>query len=302
MEFAPIVLFVYNRPKHTKLVLDALALNFGAKDSVLFIYADGPKPGITAEQQQSMDETRILVQSETRFKKTTVIVRNVNYGLFRNVSEGVSEVLGLYGKVIVLEDDTLPAPGFLKFCNDALIMYQNSPNVYSVNGYQHPINTNRFETILLPFTNVWGWATWSEKWGLLDPSPVELELMRNNNFVKSRFNLADYDFVHMFENKKSWAIKWYFKVFSYNGLNVFPTQSLVVNIGFDGSGENSGSDYQMPYLFKGEIEVNYTERIDIPFYGKVLSFFDKSKKNERSKRNLLFNLIVKVAKVLLKVP
>ena len=302
MEFAPIVLFVYNRPKHTKLVLDALALNFGAKDSVLFIYADGPKPGITAEQQQSMDETRILVQSETRFKKTTVIVRNVNYGLFRNVSEGVSEVLGLYGKVIVLEDDTLPAPGFLKFCNDGLIMYQNSPNVYSVNGYQHPINTNRFETILLPFTNVWGWATWSEKWGLLDPSPVELELMRNNNFVKSRFNLADYDFVHMFENKKSWAIKWYFKVFSYNGLNVFPTQSLVVNIGFDGSGENSGSDYQMPYLFKGEIEVNYTERIDIPFYGKVLSFFDKSKKNERSKRNLLFNLIVKVAKVLLKVP
>ena len=302
MEFAPIVLFVYNRPKHTKLVLDALALNFGAKDSVLFIYADGPKPGITAEQQQSMDETRILVQSETRFKKTTVIVRNVNYGLFRNVSEGVSEVLGLYGKVIVLEDDTLPAPGFLKFCNEGLIMYQNSPNVYSVNGYQHPINTNRFETILLPFTNVWGWATWSEKWGLLDPSPVELELMRNNNFVKSRFNLADYDFVHMFENKKSWAIKWYFKVFSYNGLNVFPTQSLVVNIGFDGSGENSGSDYQMPYLFKGEIEVNYTERIDIPFYGKVLSFFDKSKKNERSKRNLLFNLIVKVAKVLLKVP
>ena len=302
MEFAPIVLFVYNRPKHTKLVLDALALNFGAKDSVLFIYADGPKPGITAEQQQLMDETRILVQSETRFKKTTVIVRNVNYGLFRNVSEGVSEVLGLYGKVIVLEDDTLPAPGFLKFCNDGLIMYQNSPNVYSVNGYQHPINTNRVETILLPFINSWGWATWSEKWGLLDPSPVELELMRNNNFVKSRFNLADYDFVHMFENKKSWAIKWYFKVFSYNGLNVFPTQSLVVNIGFDGSGENSGSDYQMPYLFKGEIEVNYTERIDIPFYGKVLSFFDKSKKNERSKRNLLFNLIVKVAKVLLKVP
>ena len=302
MEFAPIVLFVYNRPKHTKLVLDALALNFGAKDSVLFIYADGPKPGITAEQQQSMDETRILVQSETRFKKTTVIVRNVNYGLFRNVSEGVSEVLGLYGKVIVLEDDTLPAPGFLKFINKALLLFHNSPNVYSVNGYQHPINTNRFETILLPFTNVWGWATWSEKWGLLDPSPVELELMRNNNFVKSRFNLADYDFVHMFENKKSWAIKWYFKVFSYNGLNVFPTQSLVVNIGFDGSGENSGSDYQMPYLFKGEIEVNYTERIDIPFYGKVLSFFDKSKKNERSKRNLLFNLIVKVAKVLLKVP
>ena len=302
MEFAPIVLFVYNRPKHTKLVLDALALNFGAKDSVLFIYADGPKPGITAEQQQSMDETRILVQSETRFKKTTVIVRNVNYGLFRNVSEGVSEVLGLYGKVIVLEDDTLPAPGFLKFINKALLLFHNSPNVYSVNGYQHPINTNRFETILLPFTNVWGWATWSEKWGLLDPSPVELELMRNNNFVKSRFNLADYDFVHMFENKKSWGIKWYFKVFSYNGLNVFPTQSLVVNIGFDGSGENSGSDYQMPYLFKGEIEVNYTERIDIPFYGKVLSFFDKSKKNERSKRNLLFNLIVKVAKVLLKVP
>ena len=275
MEFAPIVLFVYNRPNHTKLVLDALALNFGAKDSVLFIYADGPKPGITAEQQQSMDETRILVQSETRFKKTTVIVRNVNYGLFRNVSEGVSEVLGLYGKVIVLEDDTLPAPGFLKFCNEGLIMYQNSPNVYSINGYQHPISITRIGSSLLPFSSTWGWATWTEKWGLQEPSEDEFRILESNPWIKSRFNLADYDYTHMFKNKKSWGIRWYYYVFIRNGLGVFPTKSLIVNVGFDGSGENCGLDYESPILFKDFIELDFTEEIDLPVFGKLLAYFTK---------------------------
>ena len=42
-KLAPIVLFVYNRPKHTKLTVEALQKNKLAIESELFIYSDNAK-------------------------------------------------------------------------------------------------------------------------------------------------------------------------------------------------------------------------------------------------------------------
>ena len=40
---APIALFVYNRPDHTRLTLQCLAAADGAAMSDLYIFADGPR-------------------------------------------------------------------------------------------------------------------------------------------------------------------------------------------------------------------------------------------------------------------
>ena len=40
MTYAPILLFVYNRPEHTRQVVSSLLRNKEAADSPLFIYAD----------------------------------------------------------------------------------------------------------------------------------------------------------------------------------------------------------------------------------------------------------------------
>ena len=40
---APIVIFVYNRLKHTKALINSLEKNPEAKESVLYIFADGAK-------------------------------------------------------------------------------------------------------------------------------------------------------------------------------------------------------------------------------------------------------------------
>lgn len=40
---APIALYVYNSPFHTKFTISALANNVYAKDSELIIFSDGPK-------------------------------------------------------------------------------------------------------------------------------------------------------------------------------------------------------------------------------------------------------------------
>ena len=45
MKLAPIILFVYNRPWHTRQTVEALQKNELAQNSELFIFFDGPKNG-----------------------------------------------------------------------------------------------------------------------------------------------------------------------------------------------------------------------------------------------------------------
>ena len=45
MELAPIVLFVYNRPEHTRACLEYLERNELAAESELYVFADGAKSG-----------------------------------------------------------------------------------------------------------------------------------------------------------------------------------------------------------------------------------------------------------------
>ena len=105
MQLAPIILFVYNRPWHTKQTLRTLQNNDPAQDSVLYIYAYGAKTNATEQQLQQIAEVRELIKQDWKFGEIHIIVRNRNWGLADNVVDGVTEIVNKYGRVIVLEDD-----------------------------------------------------------------------------------------------------------------------------------------------------------------------------------------------------
>jgi len=70
--FSPIALFVFNRPTHTKKVLDKLALNKEAKNSELFVFCDGLKRNASDALKIAVQETRSIIDAENRFKKITI--------------------------------------------------------------------------------------------------------------------------------------------------------------------------------------------------------------------------------------
>ncbi len=238
---APIVLFTYNRPFHTEQTLFALEKNEKANESVLYIFADGLKENAGEIEVQKVLELRKVIRKNWQFKEIYLVEREKNWGLADNVTDGISEIVSQYGKVIVLEDDLLTSPFFLNYCNEALNLYENEKNVYSVNAFQFPLPVTEFETFLCPLgTSSWGWATWADRWKVFEKVPKYKNLIQNNDYLRNRFNFAGYDYAKMLDNPKSWAIRWYYSVFMQNGLGIFPTISLVQNIGFDGSGENCG--------------------------------------------------------------
>src|SRR3954468_7877191 len=104
---APIILFVYNRPVHTKNTLDALANNYLAGESVLFIFSDGPKNEASAEELNKINAVRSIAAAEKRFKEVKVIESVSNKGLAGSIVSGVTKIVNEYEKIIVLEDDII---------------------------------------------------------------------------------------------------------------------------------------------------------------------------------------------------
>jgi GT2 family glycosyltransferase len=241
---APIVLFVYNRPEHTLATLQSLKNNDLASESTLFIYADGPKNNASKAEIEQINKTRNIIKQEQWCKEVFIIESETNKGLANSIVNGVTEVVNKYGKIIVLEDDLILSKGTLQYFNDALTLYEKEEKVMHISAYMFPVNEILPETFFYNSTSCWGWATWKRSWKYFNPNARELlEMIKPH---KWRFNIdgSHDEFYLQLKNNaddilKTWAVKWYASVFLKGGLCLHPSKSMVVNIGHDGSGENS---------------------------------------------------------------
>ena len=281
MILAPIILFVYNRPWHTEKTLKALEQNYLASDSELFIYLDGLKTDDTEEINHHLAVKKVISR-KWEFKKITIVQRPYNFGLDYNIVDGVSSIVKTYSKIIVLEDDLLTSPFFLIYCNEGLDLYKDEKHVYSINAFQFPIGNANFKSFLSPLAfSSWGWATWADRWKYYHPKPLHKELIQSNVYLRQRFNLANYDYCNLLNNPKAWDIRWYYSVFLRGGLGLFPTISLVENIGFDGSGENCGEiDFQISICESYSTHEKLSE-IDLDNYGRLLNYFSNNSIGEK---------------------
>lgn len=244
MSTAPIALFAYNRPYHLEQTIAALKLNTLAKQSDIFIYSDGPR---SVDQAWAVAEVRKLIADVSGFKSVTVVERNNNWGLANSIIDGVTQLCKKYGKVIVLEDDLLSEPNFLVYMNMALERYENEDQVMQISGFNFPLDIySKMNSFFLPLTTSWGWATWERSWKSFEPADTSLNIFNLDSSMRIKFDVEDsFNYFNMLEsqvqgNIDSWAIRWYLHVFSNRGLVLYPTNSMIMNMGFDGTGTHCG--------------------------------------------------------------
>src|SRR5690606_31062524 len=165
---APIALFVYNRPEHTRRTLSFLQKNLLADESRLFIFSDAAK---NDADKNKVNETRELIQHIDGFKSVKIIEREENLGLADSIIDGVTALTEEYGKVIVFEDDLLASPFTLKYFNQALVKYQKEERVMQIGAYMFPLKNAKAlpETFFFRATTSWGWATWERAWNHFEP-------------------------------------------------------------------------------------------------------------------------------------
>ena len=289
MTCAPILLFVYNRPEHTRRCIESLTRNALAADSTLYIYADGPKD---TTQQSAVDEVRSYLRTISGFKTMNLIERKDNWGLARNIIDGVTTQVNRYGKVIVLEDDLVVAPYFLQFMNDALETYKDEPKVGHIQACDFTQDPSLPETFLIKWTGSWGWATWERAWKHFNSDGKALleELEQRKLTYTFDFN-GKYGFTRMLRRQiegknNSWAIRWNASLFLKDILSLNVGRSLVQNEGFDGSGTNCGGGglyasnlhlAPLPVQKISPIEENKAARqAFVRYYARTNSFWAKA--------------------------
>lgn len=258
---APVALFVYNRLSLTRQAIDALRGNAPAAATDLIVFSDGPKDLASAP---AVHEVRRFIGSVAGFRSVRIVERPVNLGLANSIISGVTEVCGESGRVIVLEDDLITAPSFLRFMNDALNFYEAEERVGSVHGYWYPIDRKVPETFFLRGASCWGWGTWSRAWRLFEPDGRKLLAELQRRRLTRLFDLdGAIGYMKMLRNQianknNSWAIRWHASMFLADRLQLSPGSSLVNNIGFDGSGTHrvKSDAYSVP-LGAGPVTIGH---------------------------------------------
>lgn len=241
MTAAPIALFVYNRLEHLSQTVKALAANELAAESNLYVFADGPR---TEEAAIKVQAVRDWLPSIVGFKSIKIVHRTHNLGLAKSIISGVTELVGKYGRVIVIEDDLITSPYFLRYMNDGLNLYADTPQVACISGYIYPIDNRLPESFFLRGADCWGWATWARSWNLFNPNGRQLMEEIEKRKLGYAFDLSGGGpYTAMLKAQvrglnDSWAVRWYASAFLAGGLTLYPGRSLVQNIGNDGSGRH----------------------------------------------------------------
>lgn len=243
---APIALFVYNRADNAERTLRALVANTLAAESDVYVFSDGGKDAQSWAQVEQVRSMLHRFASEARekawVKSITIVERDTNYYLERNIIEGIAQVLKRHEQIIVLEDDILTSPHFLDYMNKAFSLYRDTPEVMHITGFtrldllgEHPeLVDSESETYFTPHAPGWGWGTWRDRWAKFVHYPSRQTAMQG--LTERDVQVIEYDGAFPALNSLDrspipWDVCWQLAVHRAGGLALCPASTLVRNIG-----------------------------------------------------------------------
>lgn len=266
MQLAPIGISTYNRINHLKKTIAALQKNTLAKESELYIFSDAPKSG----DEEKVARVREYIHTVAGFKKVYIVERKTN-GRVANNRGGIKQLLDSYGKVIWFPDDTLTAPGFLRFMNEALEFYKDDERLFSICGCCMPVPISKdypHDMYILPRYGGWGGGFWADRY-VFDKyiSERDYQSFISDKTTIKRFNQrCGSEFLSLIEqdvagNIDAGDVKALFWMFMHDKYTVYPRESLSLNIGNDNSGEHCGKTDRFDTVLSKKVSFHFVENI-----------------------------------------
>lgn len=249
-QLAPIVLFCYNRPWHVEQTLDALSKNELADQSVLYIYCDGPKADATEEQKLKIAEVRQVIRKKQWCKEVHIVEAERNKGLGTSIIEGATEIMNIYGKAIVLEDDLITSSLFLDYMNKALDHYENRKSVFSISATSRPDPEKfypedyKYDVYVSLTHRPTGWGTWLDRWAQVDWNANTYQIIKKDENMLSAFNRLGADYYEALKKQQEnhqnvWSIRFALAHFVNGCYSICPIVSYINHIGWDSEATNA---------------------------------------------------------------
>ena len=250
MTYAPIALFIYNRADHFLKTFEALCRCPEAKETDLYLFADGAKDEAGKEKVEACRKAARAATADCAFHTVHITEAAENKGLAASVITGVSAVMETHGRAIVLEDDCVVSPHFLRYMNAALKAFERDARVGAIAGFTPRLEYPGSFTADL-FTCYrscsWGWATWANRWQDVDWELRDIDAFYKDRKLIKRLNADGADrFIRLYRQTKgngsSWSVRFGAHLVKRDLLTVYPRYSYVKNIGCDETGVHSKSE------------------------------------------------------------
>lgn len=234
----PVALIIFNRPDCTKRVLEAIA---AARPRQLFVIADGPRPGHPTDAERCA-ATRALIETVDWDCPVITNFSDVNLGCKLRPESGIDWLFEQVEEAIILEDDCLPDPSFFPYCEEMLERYRDDERVMVISGFNFFGQTQEAKQsyYFSYLGSTWGWATWRRAWKLNDPDLKRWPAVKESKLIEHLFpDPVHAKFWHDVFDKildgrlpDAWDYQWQLACWFNSGYRIFPSVSLISNIGF----------------------------------------------------------------------
>lgn len=220
----------------------------GSMDIVFF--SDGYKQ---ETDKDAVLEVRRYIDTIEGFRSVIKHYRESNLSTGPNFQEGLTFLSNNYDEFIIVEDDLIVSPNYLKYLLDGLGFYRKDDAVFCITAYVFPINYKQYpyDTIVYKRFCSYGWAGWADRFkNIVWDKQALNNLMNTSPGFKKRLNAEGYDLVRMLKKQISGVIStWDIQMQTHVAENrlkvIYPVLSKVTNVGFD---EESTNTYGINYL------------------------------------------------------
>lgn len=242
----PIFIAGFNRPECLREVIGAV---MEVNPRHLFFTLDAPRLHVPADEAGCREVRKLVESVRIRDCEITIDLAPANMGCGRRLSSGLTAFFNKYDRGIILEDDTIPAPAFFHFCENALTRYASASDIGHISG-------SRFEGRAIGnfphrsvHPHIWGWATWARCWRAYDfamgyysnrTMRNQAEAFVDDSFIWNRW-LDSFERIR-FHRIDTWDYQWTFTCWRNGWSAVTPPVNLVRNVGFGASATHTKGD------------------------------------------------------------
>jgi len=249
----PILLITFNRPNHTRRVLERIV---AAHPKNLYIFQDGARDEVKTDDAKCRDVRRVIAEltgcEALSAGQTTMCLSSFTmhyYGSATNLGCGAGPMTAISWffdheeQGIVMEDDCLAHPDFFGYSEELLGRYRDDHRVGFINSTLYDDKWHCRESYGFSRYMVTGaWASWRRVWQGFDLDLLSFPAKRfywrvlflTGNPAEALWWFRMVRGIQRDHAKKSyWDYQMQILLFSKGLLTIHPRVNLVTNIGFD---------------------------------------------------------------------
>lgn len=249
----PILLITFNRPSHTRRVLERI---LEAKPQALYVFQDGAREDNEndavrcAEVREVVNELTARYAHEHKDFVLHTLYSPTNLGCGPGPMTALNWFFAENEMGIILEDDAVPHIDFFGYCEELLERYKEDDSIRAIGSMHLDSQTYGDGSYYFSMMNrtFCAWATWARAWKDFDLYHRNITRKQLNSVLKEYgcdLRMREYWCDRLAEVQKdalhgtSWDQQFWMSIWLHYGKGIMPNVNLCTNIGFDEYGTHT---------------------------------------------------------------